>query len=216
MAALFNGVLTKQDEPMPIANLSGSRSCEVRFSACGGGGGATLAFEEGMRLALGFDFLRAREAFERCELLAPSCAMCHWGVGWSLGPTLNHALKPPLSLAAARAAASRAAELLPPHVPDNSTQLLPPSARDSSLRDAAAGWWLVRALAVRYAANATNAAATVVQRIAYAEAMEAAARAEKSHSLVRYLAADAWMNVAPWDYWASDRRWEGRVSLTCP
>ena len=156
-----------------------------------------------MRSASTFSAHARRLSGANCSRHRAPCATL-WGVGWSLGPTLNHALKPPLSLAAARAAASRAAELLPP------------SARDSSLRDAAAGWWLVRALAVRYAANATHAAATVVQRSAYAEAMEAAARAEKSHSLVRYLAADAWMNVAPWDYWASDRRWEGRVSLTCP
>ena len=167
-----------------------------------------------MRSASTFSAHARRLSGANCSRHRAPCAT--GGVGWSLGPTLNHALKPPLSLAAARAAASRAAELLPPHVPGNSTQLLPPSARDSSLRDAAAGWWLVRALAVRYAANATHAAATVVQRSAYAEAMEAAARAEKSHSLVRYLAADAWMNVAPWDYWASARRWGGRVSLTCP
>jgi len=43
-------------------------------------------FTCGLRLAIGFDFLLATEAFRCCTLSSPDCAMCHWGVAWSLGP----------------------------------------------------------------------------------------------------------------------------------
>jgi hypothetical protein len=46
-------------------------------------------FNQGMRLAYGFGMPEARRSFEAAIRQDPACAMCHWGLAWSLGPYVN-------------------------------------------------------------------------------------------------------------------------------
>lgn len=150
-------------------------------------------FTAGLRLALGFDFVRATEAFRHCALAAPGCAMCHWGVAWTLGPSLNHPAVESWMVQAHRAI-WRAKELHAAVVKD--TPAL--TANNSS---AVAGL-LVNAMAARYSIPNPNASELPGLTRAYAAAMEAAATTVPSDAMMQFLAADAQMNLGPWDYWA--------------
>ena len=51
--------------------------------------GAQAYFNQGMRLDFGFGMPEARRSFEAAIRQDPDCAMCHWGLAWSLGPYVN-------------------------------------------------------------------------------------------------------------------------------
>ena len=51
--------------------------------------GAQAYFNQGMRLDYGFGMPEARRSFEAAIRQDPDCAMCHWGLAWSLGPYVN-------------------------------------------------------------------------------------------------------------------------------
>jgi hypothetical protein len=46
-------------------------------------------FDQGMVLAWGFNTAEAVRSFESATRADPKCAICFWGLAWSLGPTLN-------------------------------------------------------------------------------------------------------------------------------
>jgi hypothetical protein len=47
-------------------------------------------FDQGVRLAFGYDYQEAQRAFAEAQRLDPACAMCVWGEAWAKGPTLNY------------------------------------------------------------------------------------------------------------------------------
>jgi hypothetical protein len=47
---------------------------------------AQAFFDQGLRLAYGFNHAEARRAFRQAQRLDPSCAMCFWGEAFVLGP----------------------------------------------------------------------------------------------------------------------------------
>jgi hypothetical protein len=51
--------------------------------------GAQAYFNQGMRLDFGFGMAEARRSFEAAIRQDSDCAMCHWGLAWSLGPYVN-------------------------------------------------------------------------------------------------------------------------------
>lgn len=51
--------------------------------------GAQAYFDQGMRLAYGFGMREAQRSFEAALRQDQDCAMCHWGLAWSLGPYVN-------------------------------------------------------------------------------------------------------------------------------
>ena len=50
---------------------------------------AQAYFDQGYRLAWGFNHAEAARAFRAAQLLDPDCAMCLWGEAWVLGPHIN-------------------------------------------------------------------------------------------------------------------------------
>lgn len=147
-------------------------------------------FHQGMTLTWGFNPAESRRAFEAAAKADPRCALCWWGAAWAAGPTIN------ADMAAADAAQVRAAlaqaRLLAVHA----------SARDRAL---------IEALAARHpAAGAPEA----IDEEAYAQRMRALAKAYPRDADIAVLAAEAVMNLHPYDWWAADgspQPWTGEV-----
>src|ERR687895_2015366 len=51
-------------------------------------------FNQGLALAYAFNHPEARRSFDEAVRLDPSCAMCHWGVAFGLGPNINAPMDP--------------------------------------------------------------------------------------------------------------------------
>jgi tetratricopeptide (TPR) repeat protein len=139
---------------------------------------AQAYFDQGLRLAYGFNHAEALRAFRQAQQLDPACAMCAWGEAFVLGPNLNAPMDP-AAVEPATAAAARALEL----------------AADAGPREQA----LIRAVAARHPAGAEGP-----QGEAYADAMADAAAQFPNDEEIRVLYADAVMNLSPWNYWEAD------------
>ena len=138
-------------------------------------------FDQGLRLAWGFNHAEAMRSFAEGERLDSTCAMCAWGIAWAAGPNINAAMDS-ASGVVAHAAVGRAL------------------ARTSATapRERA----VIAALAARYAA--VPPADRVSLDSAYAREMRAVADAYPQDQEIQVLAADALMNLAPWNYWNAD------------
>lgn len=133
-------------------------------------------FDQGLRLAYGFNFDESLRAFREAQRLDPECAMCAWGEGLVLGPNINA----PMSEDAhepALAAVGRAVALS--HHGD---------AREQAL---------VQALSQRYAS-------TGPLPDKYAAAMAKVLEQFPADEQIAVLYVDAIMNTTPWNYWAED------------
>lgn len=135
-------------------------------------------FDQGLRLAYGFNHAEARRAFHYAQQLDPGCALCYWGEALVLGPNINagmstDAVAPAIdAIAKAKAAASNA------------------GTKEQAL---------VAALATRYSADPQ--ADRPALDAAYAEAMVAVAAAYPDDPDIAVLTAEALMDTQPWDYW---------------
>ena len=138
-------------------------------------------FDQGLRMAYGFNHEAAGRAFAEAARLDPDCAMCLWGQALVLGPNINL----PMSADAAAPAAKLAARAL---------QL----ADDARPVDRA----LIEALAKRYADPAPADRKPLDE--AYAEAMGEVARRYPDDDDVATLYAEALMDLSPWAYWSPD------------
>ena len=67
-------------------------------------------FDQGLRLAYGFNHAEARRAFRKAQQIDPTCAMCYWGEALVLGPNINAPMEASAA-APAMAAVTRAKEL---------------------------------------------------------------------------------------------------------
>jgi tetratricopeptide (TPR) repeat protein len=144
---------------------------------------ARAYFDQGYRLAWGFNHAEAARAFRAAQELDPQCAMCLWGEAWVLGPHINY----PISADAnARAVA----------VLEQAKRLAPAAG---ALQAA-----LVDALSRRYSSDPKADRKALDQ--AYADAMEAVQTRFPEDPNVALLTADALMNLSPWDYWADGGR----------
>jgi tetratricopeptide (TPR) repeat protein len=139
---------------------------------------AQAYFDQGMRLAFGFNHAEAARAFRAAQQLDPKCAMCYWGEALVLGPNINAPMFP-AAVAPAAAAAARAVAL----------------ARNATPAEQA----LIRAIARRY--SATPPADRAPLDTAYADAMADAARAFPNNDTIQVLFAESLMDLSPWDYW---------------
>ncbi len=137
-------------------------------------------FAQGVALTWGFNPAEAARAFAAATAADPRCALCWWGLAWSLGPNINADMEAPdaprVGAALARARA------------------LAPSARP---RDRG----LIAALSARHPPGADPAA---IDEEAYAVRMRALARAHPRDADVATLAAEAVMNLHPYDWWEPD------------
>jgi tetratricopeptide (TPR) repeat protein len=151
---------------------------------------AQAYFDQGLRLAYGFNHGEARRAFRQAQRLDPSCATCFWGEALVLGPNINVPMDP-----AANAPALAALE---------HAQSLAKNAGDKEQA-------LIAALAKRYSAD--PAAERAVLDKAWAEAIGEVARRFPDDSELAVFHAEAMMDTQPWDYWEdSGKRGKGHAN----
>ncbi len=161
----------------------------LSFPVTTGNPTAQRYFDQGLRLALGFNHAEARRAFRAAQRHDPACAMCYWGEAFVLGPNINApmdaaAVEP--AMAAVRAAEQRAAGA---------------SAREQAL---------IAALATRYSDDPKAERAALDQD--FAAAMREVAARSPQDDTIQVLHAEALMNLAPWDYWeAGGARAKGKT-----
>ena len=138
-------------------------------------------FDQGMTLAFGFNHGESEAFFRHAAELDPQCAMCYWGIAYSLGPNIN---KPydPANQPEIRKAMDRALELAP----------------KASDREQA----LIEALAERYGTD--PAADRVPFDKAYAAAMRRVSLRFPTDNDAATLFAEAVMDTMPWDYWTPE------------
>jgi tetratricopeptide (TPR) repeat protein len=161
------------DDP-PLLEGLGTRTLKITTASSA----AQRFFDQGYRLAWGFNHAEALRAFRKAQRLDPNCAMCYWGEAWALGPNINVPMD-----AQANAPALTAVE--------NARRLAPrASARERAL---------IAALAARYSPDAKADRAQL--NAAYSNAMRKLAQQFQSDLEIAALYADALMNVSAWDYW---------------
>ena len=158
----------------PLFQGLGTRALKITTSSAA----ARQYFDQGYRLAWGFNHDEALRAFRKAQALDPQCAMCFWGEAWALGPNINVPMDAKAN-APALAALAQAQRL---------------AARTSPREQA-----LIEALAVRYSPSAGSDRSKIDRD--YAEAMRNVDRRFGTDLEVATLYADALMNVSPWDYW---------------
>jgi tetratricopeptide (TPR) repeat protein len=168
----------------PLLPGLGTRTLEITTPS----NAARQYFDQGYRLAWGFNHDEALRAFRKAQALDPQCAMCFWGEAWALGPNINVPMDAKAN-APAFAAIDRAKRL---------------AARVSPAEQA-----LIEALGARYSPGAGSDRSKLDRD--YAEAMRNVDRRFGTDVEIATLYADALMNVSPWDYWEA-----GGKSLKAP
>jgi tetratricopeptide (TPR) repeat protein len=167
-------VLLGAQEPVPLLEGLGDHHYEIITSAPL----AQQYFDQGLRLYYAFNHGEAVRSFREAQRLDPSCAMCYWGEALAYGPNINLAMDRPSALAA-YAAVGKAVGAL----------------SQASAREAA----LIDALARRYAANPPADRLHLDE--AYAAAMDELATRWPEDIEIGTLAAEAQMDLRPWNYW---------------
>ena len=140
-----------------------------------------IFFDQGLRLAYGFNHSEALRSFKEAARLDPGNAMAWWGQALVLGPNLDLPMVPGVAPQAYRAI--RKAMALRGRV----------SSREQAY---------IEAMAKRYSSEA-EAPRTALD-LGYATAMEALARRYPDDLDAATLYAAALMDLGPWDYWNLD------------
>ena len=141
-------------------------------------------FDQGLRLAYGFNHDEATRSFARAAELDPGCAACLWGVAWTLGPNYNV----PMLEGAAQAAWDALQ-----------------AARERSARARPVEQSLIVALATRYQGpKSIDAASQQPLNEAFAAAMRDVARAHPDDDDIQVIFAESLMDVNPWHLWTLD------------
>lgn len=172
-AAAAAAISSPADDP-PLMQGLGNGSMRITSSSKL----ARQFFDQGYRLAWGFNHAEAIRAFRKAQRLDPQCAMCFWGEAWALGPNINVPMD-------AKANTPALAAL------ENARRLAP----RASPREQA----LIEALARRY--TVLDGEDRAALDAAYAGAMRQVAQRYRLSTEITTLYADALMNLSPWDYW---------------
>jgi tetratricopeptide (TPR) repeat protein len=147
-------------------------------------------FNQGLRLLYAFNLEEAQRSFEAAAKADPRCGMCAWGVAMSLGPHINLAAQPDRTKAG-HEAAQRAAAL----VADGAG-----GAGASPVEKA-----LIAAVTRRFADPPPSDPALQARLDKdYADAMRDVARQFPDDLDAAALAAEAMMDLRPWDLWTQD------------
>lgn len=141
-------------------------------------------FDQGLRLMFAFNLEEAERSFRAAVAIDPTCAICHWGVALALGPHINFPATPERTVAANATAAA---------------------ARERRAGATAVERALIDALSKRYSDPApTTPEGQSALDTAYAEAMRAVAKALPNDADVAYLAAEALLDLHPWDLYETN------------
>lgn len=138
-------------------------------------------FDQGFTLSYAFNHAEGIRAFREAARLDPSCAMCHWGIAFALGPNINA----PITEDAAREAR---AEI------ETAGKL----AANASEKERA----FIDALGERYAADPKAERAPLNR--AYADAMREVVKRFPDDLDAATLFAQSLMDTSPWNYWNPD------------
>jgi tetratricopeptide (TPR) repeat protein len=138
-------------------------------------------FDQGLRLAYGFNHAEAIRSFTRATELDPTCAMCWWGIAYAYGPHVNAGMDSASGVRAYEAA-----------------------QKALSLSRKAPSWQRAysEAVAARYAAVPPANRASL--DTAYSRAMRGAARKYPKDLDATALAAESMMDLRPWNYWTPE------------
>ncbi|MBD2059378.1 tetratricopeptide repeat protein [Oculatella sp. FACHB-28] len=150
-------------------------------------------FDQGLILAYGFNHAEALRAFQQAAELDPTCAICHWGMAYVLGPNINAAMEDG-AVPTAWEAIQRAIALSE-HATDQEGAY-------------------ISALATRYAPEPVADRSEL--DLAYANAMRQVAQQYPDDLDAATLFAEALMDTVPWDYWQEngEPRPEGAEIIT--
>lgn len=181
--------------PVPLYDGLGSADFAIHTYKLG----AQRYFDQGLRWMHAFNLEEAEASFRAASRLDPSCAMCAWGTAFALGPHINLPALPDRTVAAAKAIAE--AQRLAAAGPDAA----------GNLERA-----LIAAMAQRYSDPApTTPEAQAALDTGYAEAMRAVAKRFPKVAEVRFLLAEALMDLHPWDLYdptsGSPREWTAEI-----
>jgi tetratricopeptide (TPR) repeat protein len=135
--------------------------------------------QQGMLLVYGFNAAEAARSLEAAVALDPRCAACWWALAWSLGPNINTDMD--------RGAAERVDQAL------------------AMARRHAAGVTPVQRALID-ALSRRHPAPGQLDEQAYAQALLALSRREPRDAEVAVLAAEALLNLHPYDWWRPDGR----------
>ncbi len=184
LACLIAGCGTPTPKPPPVASASAPplfndfgdlhRDIGTPVPA------AQRYFDQGLRMAYGFNHEAAGRAFAEAGRLDPRCAMCVWGQALVLGPNINLPMDPILA-AQATDLATRAVDL----------------SANARPADRA----LIEALRLRYAHPAPEDRKALDG--AYAEAMGKVVARFPGDDDAATLFAEALMDLTPWAYWTA-------------
>jgi tetratricopeptide (TPR) repeat protein len=140
-------------------------------------------FNQGLVLSYGFNHKEAERSFREAARLDPDCAMAWWGAALVIGPNINAAMED-TEVPNAYAAIQKALALAP----------------KASEKERA----YINALAKRYAAEPVENRKPLDE--AYAAAMREVAQQYPEDADAAALAAEALMDLHPWDFWEKDGR----------
>jgi len=176
MIALI-ALLVQAQNPVPLYDNLGSHTHPISSTVPR----VQQYFDQGLRLSYGFNHGEAIRAFREAARLDSTCAICWWGVAYAYGPNVNMPMD-----SAGEAAAWEA---------------LQRAVRLRSRASAAEQAW-IDALSRRY--GATPLAERAARDSAFARAMNELARRYPSDHDAATIAAEAEMNLRPWNYWLPD------------
>ena len=140
-------------------------------------------FDQGLRLTYGFNHDEAIKSFREGIRQDSTCAMCHWGVAYALGPNINM----PMDSSAARPAYDAAQAALR-------------YASSTTPKEQA----LIEALAVRYSPSGSANRAPFDS--AWARAIGAVSKRFPADDDLAALHGEALMDLRPWNYWTNGGR----------
>jgi tetratricopeptide (TPR) repeat protein len=147
-------------------------------------------FDQGLAMAFGFNPQESARAFAAATDADPACALCWWGLAWSLGPNINADMTDEAKREVAKALA-RARALAPKAAPRTRA--------------------LIEALSLRHPARG---APDALDEEAYARRMVALSKRFPGDADIALLAAESIMNLHPYDWWGRDgkpRPWSGEI-----
>lgn len=133
-------------------------------------------FDQGTLLVFGFNAAEAARSFEAAVALDPRCATAWWALAWALGPNIN-------------------ADMAPQDAPRVAQALR--HARRHAQRAAPVQRALIAALSRRHPDGAD------LDEDGYAQALRALARRHPRDAQVALLAAEALLNLHPYDGWTA-------------
>jgi len=138
-------------------------------------------FDQGLRMAYGFNHQAAGQAFAEAVKADPECAICWWGQALVLGPNINV-----------------------PMVPEAAAPAWEAAQKALALRDKASPveQMLIDAVVARYAQTAPEDRVPLDR--AYADAMKAAVAKFPDDADVQVMYAESLMDLMPWAYWTAN------------